>query len=112
MELDALKEIWTNSGEKSIQQSEGKDILNMLNKPSQSPIARMKRNLLYEFILVVFLFGAVAVYYFMAFKGEFSELSWVYIALTLIFGVYYYFKNKLLNEMQCTACRVKSNLQL
>lgn len=111
MELDNLKEIWKEVGRQPVHQNNNEQIKEMLNRSSQSPIAKMKRNLLWELGIIVVLFIPVAIYYFTAFKGKFSIVAWMYIALLLLFAVYFYYKNKLLNEIQCTACMVKSSLE-
>src|SRR5687767_7979206 len=111
MELDNLKEVWKGWDEKQIPSSTSAEILGMVNKKSQSPIAKMKRNLLLELILVIVLYGACITYYFFAFEGKLTEISWFMLGMALFFIGYYYRKNKLLNEMQCVSCQVKSNLQ-
>jgi len=111
MELDALKEIWKGAGEKKEQLPGNTEILNMLNKSSKSPVAKMMRNVLAEAIIIIVSFGAVAIFYFTAFKGRFSSIAWVYVVIAAFFVFYYYRKWKLLNEMQCVACQVKSNLK-
>ena len=111
MELDNLKDIWKQVGEQVVQPGNHEQLEEIINKSSQSPIAKMKRNLLGELIIVVVLFSCVAVYYFNAFNGKFSVIAWMYILLITLFTVYFYCKNKLLSEMQCTTCMVKSNLE-
>lgn len=110
MELEQLKNIWTK--DTGPQDKKNEDLLQLLSKPSNSPIAKMKRNLRFELITVIILYSFTVIYYFFAFEGRMVELSWFMMALGLIFVIYYYRKNKLLNEMQCVACRVKSNLEL
>ena len=110
MELDDLKDIWKEVGEKPILQQQ-QPLMEMLSKPSHSPIAKMKRYLLAELVLLIVLLGACAIYYFIAFKGTFSIFAWMYIIIAIAFGIYYYYKNKLLNEMQCSNCMVKANLE-
>lgn len=110
MELDELKEIWkTASG---VPHRSNDEILQMMQETSKSPVAKMRRNLLMELLVVVVSVSCVSVYYFTAFNGRLQEVSWAYILLALLFFWYYYQKNKLLKSMQCVACRVKSNLEL
>ena len=111
MELEALKEIWREAGDKTSSQPANAEIIGMLNKSSQSPIAKMKRNVLKETVLVIVLLGGIAIYYFIAFKSQFNIIAWFYTGLAVLFGLYYYRKWKLLDGMQCVACQVKSNLQ-
>ena len=112
MELDALKEIWQDAGEKNGLKPGNTEILDMLNKSSKSPVAKMIHNVLVEMILVIVLFGGVAIFYFIAFKGRFNSVAWLYIVTACLSTWYYYRKWKLLHSMQCVACQVKSNLQL
>jgi hypothetical protein len=108
MELDQLKNIWQKE---SVPGKGSEQVLPMLSRRSNNPIARMKRNLLSELISIIVLYGFTIIYYALAFRGRMSEVSWFMIAIALFFFVYYYRKNKLLNEMECVSCKVKSNLQ-
>ncbi len=108
MELDDMKNIWDDS----IEAASADRISAMIGKQSQSPIAKMKRNLRMELLILIFSLGIVAAYYFIAFKSEYSIIGWVYALLLVLFCYYFFRKNKLLNEMQCSSCRVKSNLEL
>lgn len=109
MELEQLKNIWT--AETGPQDKKDEYLLSLLSKPSNSPIDKMKRNLRAEFIAIIIMYGFCVVYYLFAFQGKLIELSGFMLLLGLLFVVYYYRKNKLLNNMQCVACRVKSNLE-
>ena len=109
MELDDMKNIWND---KSTGAGSVDKISAMVGKQSQSPIAKMKRNLRMELLILIFSLGIVAAYYFIAFKSEYSIIGWVYTLLLILFCYYFFRKNKLLNEMQCSSCRVKSNLEL
>ena len=109
MELEDLKNIWND---KAGETAGADKISAMLGKQSHNPIEKMKRNLRMELVIVFFTVGAVAVYYFIAFGSEYSIIGWVYAFLVVLFCYYFVRKNKLLNEMQCTSCRVKSNLEL
>jgi len=109
MELDELKNIWQGKSEETA----GADkIAAMVGKQSHNPIEKMKRNLRMELVIMIVSLGAVAVYYFLAFKSDYSIVGWGYVLLLALFGLYYFRKSKLLNEMQCSSCRVKSNLEL
>lgn len=105
MELEQWKDIW-----KKQEDSPTPSLREMLGKPSNSPIAKMKRNLILELIAVLIGFGAVVLYYMNAFKGKFQEVAWLYLAMMIMFIVYFVFKLRLLNKMECMACEVKSNL--
>ena len=111
MELDTLKEIWQDAGDKNEQAPRNSEIMEMLNKSPKNPVAKMMRNVLIEMTLIIVLFGGVALFYFIAFKGRFISIAWVYIITAALYVFYYYRKWKLLHSMQCVACQVKSNLQ-
>src|SRR5947199_10638493 len=98
MELDQLKSIWQNESSPS---KGSEHMLPMLSRRSNNAIAHMKRNLLFELIAVVLLYGFTIVYYAFAFRGNLSEVSWFMIGIAFFFFIYYYRKNKLLNEMEC-----------
>ena len=109
MELDDMKNIWKD---KPIEAAGADKISAMTGKLSQSPVAKMKRNLRMELLIVIFCFGSVAGYYFIAFKSQYILIGWAYVFLLVLFCYYFFRKNKLLNEMQCSSCQVKSNLEL
>jgi hypothetical protein len=111
MELDAWKEIWKDTDREKNTKPGNAEILDMIGRLPRNPIAKMKHTVLVETILIVVLFGGVAIFYFIAFNGNFNSVAWLYIVMTALFGMYYYRKWKLLSEMQCAACQVKSNLQ-
>jgi len=108
MELDQFKSMWQKEASPP---KASEHMLPLLSRRSNNPIARMKRNLLVELIAIVVLYGFTIVYYAVAFRGRLNEVSWFMITIALFFFVYYYRKNKLLNEMECVSCQVKSNLE-
>ena len=110
MELDNLKEAWKGHTVKNAADS-NEQILSMLQKKSQRPIAKMKRNLFRELIAIIIIYTASIIYYMTAYKGKLWEIALMLFLLGVVFLFYYYRKNKLLNEMECVACEVKSNLQ-
>src|SRR5215510_249134 len=110
MELDSLKDIWKNLDEADLQPAREVPILSMLQKRSQSTIARLKRNLNRELIAVVVIYS-ITIWYIVTYQQMYSELS---VLLALVGGAflfYYYRKSKLLKQMQCVACEVRSNLK-
>lgn len=110
MELDNLKDAWqghlANVGADS-----NEHILSILQKKSQRPIARMKRNLLWELILVIVMYTGTILYYSTTSSGRYWQIALLLLLVGLLFVFYYYRKNKLLTEMECVACEVRSNLQ-
>src|SRR5215813_8717643 len=109
MELDDMKNIWHGKSEEA---ADADKIEAMIGKQSHNPIEKMKRNLRRELVIMILSLGLVAAYFFFAFKSEYSIIGWAYASLLALFGYYFFRKNKLLNEMQCIGCRVKSNLEL
>jgi hypothetical protein len=111
MELDQLKQMWSEiATDKNVSSDE--EIQAMLRKKSKSPIAKMKRNLFIEMIVVVVLYGVTIADYFIRYKGAMLSIAWIMLAAFFLYMFYYIRKRKLLYEMECISCEVKSNLQL
>jgi hypothetical protein len=110
MELDQLKEMWGDVATvKKVSSDE--EIQAILRKKSKSPIAKMKRNLFIEMWVVVILYSVTITDYFLTLKGMMLGLAWLMLASFLLYMLYYVRKRKLLNDMECVSCEVKSNLQ-
>ena len=110
MELEDMKDLW-NEEDKTGKLPDNK-ISEIIRKPSQGPVARMKRNLRYELVTVILGFGFIAGYYFIAFDSKYILISWVYAFFIALFCFYFIRKNRLLENMQCSSCHLKSNLEL
>jgi hypothetical protein len=111
MELDSLKDIWKDLDEKDLRSGRDVPITSMLHKRSRSPVAKMKRNLYWEMAALVVFYSLAIWYYITAWQGRYWEVA-LLLFLVGVFALFYYLrKNKLLNDMQCLACEVKSNLQ-
>lgn len=111
MELDQLKEMWSDMGQSKTSTSE-KELQSIIQKSSKSPIAKMKRNLFIEMVIVVVLYTWSTIYYFMTFDGAILSIAWLMLFTGVLFMIYYFFKRKLLNQMECVTGEVKANLQL
>jgi hypothetical protein len=111
MELDSLKTLWQDLDANTSHADSDEHILSMLRKRSQSPIAKMRRNLLWELIALVVLYSATIWYYVSAWGGRYWEIGGLLFLVGAFCLFYYYRKNKLLSDMQCVVCEVKSNLQ-
>lgn len=111
MELDNLKELWQGLGEKEVRPDYGEHVLSMLRKRSQSPIAKMKRNLFFELMAVLVIYSLTIWYYLVAWSGRYREIAALLFLIGLSFLFYYYRKNKLLRQMQCNGCELRSNLK-
>jgi hypothetical protein len=110
MELDSLKDIWKNLGEEDLRPGRELPIPSMLEKKSQSAIARLKRNLNRELAAVVIIYS-ITIWYIVVYQQLYRELAVLLFLIGAGFLYYYYRKNKLLTQMQCVACEVKSNLK-
>ena len=111
MDLDQLKDIWQGLDQPVGEQQGKQEILALLKKRSQGPIAKMKRNLQWELILVIVSYTAVITHYFTAFDQDLQSVAWFLLVIGLLFLTYYYKKNKLLNAMQHVSGKVKGHLE-
>jgi len=109
MELETLKTLWQEQ-ETPPAEPDRESLLALLQKQSGGPIARMRRNIRKEVILMVICYGFCILFYLFAFSGSMSDVAWVFVGLFAFFYVYYYRKNQLLKKMQCVSCEVRSNL--
>jgi hypothetical protein len=110
MELDSLKDIWKNLDEEDLHPGREVPVLSMLQKRSQGTIAKLKRNLNRELAAVLIIYS-FTIWYIVVYQGLYPELA---VLLALVGGAflfYYYRKIKLLKQMQCVSCEVKSNLK-
>ena len=109
MELDSLKAIWKESTFLPTATTQ-LELEQMLSKKSQSPIAKIKRNLFWELMVVVILYTSTIIYYFIENSGMSIASAWMLIVMGLLYLLYYVQKKKLLKKMECITCEVKSNL--
>lgn len=109
MELESLKTIWKDVSINTAATS-AEDLEQMLSKKSKSPIAKLKRNLMWEMIAVAVLYGFTIIYYLSANKPGMLYMVMMLLVLGALYGWYYVAKRKLLNSMECVTCEVKSNL--
>jgi hypothetical protein len=110
MELDSLKDIWKNLDEDDLRPAREVPVLSMLHKRSQGSIARLKRNLNRELVAVLIMYAAT-IFYIIAFQQLYWELALLLLLIGGGFVFYYFHKSKLLKQMQCVACEVRSNLK-
>ena len=112
MELRKLKELWDGSSNSSIPINE-KELNQILNKRSRRPIAIIKRNLKLEMA-----FGILFYCFFIWIVSNQAVSIILYFDIILLvvagilYSIYVFYKNKLLNKMECMSCEVKSNLNL
>lgn len=112
MELESLKYVWHNL-EVRPRESHHSDaeIIALLHKRSKGPVAKMRRNLLAELILVLVTYIPAGLFYLIDFEGKLSGVSWLFGLGMVLFAGYYYRKDRLLKGMLCVSCQVRSNLQ-
>jgi hypothetical protein len=110
MELDQLKEMWSDAGSKQPGPS-AEELQGMLQKKSQSPIAKMKRNLTWELVTIV-VFYSITIFSMRNYEKIFASFTILLLMIGLLFAIYFYFKYRLLQSMECITCEVKSNLQM
>jgi hypothetical protein len=110
MELESLKYIWRSLEAPPAPEPDRNVMLALLEQRSRGPVARMRRNLVGEGILLLITYIPGILCYILEFEGRLSALSWLLGLLAIAFGAYYYRKYRLLSEMQCFTCQVRSNL--
>lgn len=108
MELEQLKTIWKEAPPAAPEAA----LEALLRQRSRSPIAKMKRNLLAEVVLLVASYTWFVVYSFTRYKGSILVIPWMLLLLGFGFLYYYFRKYQLLRKMECVSCEIKSNLQL
>jgi hypothetical protein len=112
MELEKLKELWVDSKNSSLPIDE-EGLSKILNQSSRRPITVIKRNLKLEVFFVILFYSFII---WLILNQVDSNILYVDIILLvfagILFCVYAFYKNKLLNKMECVGCEVKSNLNL
>jgi len=115
MELDSLKEIWREARVGDMADAPDalpgrESLLPLLQQRSRGPVARMRRNLRIELLCIIIAYVPLILFYLVEFQGRLRAISIVLFAVGALFCVYYYRKSRLLNNMQCLTCQVRSNL--
>src|SRR6267142_169001 len=111
MELETLKTLWREQEAPPMGDASREELLALLQKQSGGPIARMRRNLRIEVVLMLVSYIPCILFYRLAFNGQMSGVAWIFVVVFLFFFVYYFRKNHLLKKMQCVSCEVRSNLR-
>jgi hypothetical protein len=109
MELDNLKTIWKEQ-ETRVPVSDPEHLIRVLQLKSRGPIARMRRNLRVEALLMVITYIPTIIAYLALFEGQLWLISLFLFVVLCFYGVYFYLKDQLLIRMQCVTCEVRSNL--
>lgn len=110
MELESLKYIWHSLEAPPDVELDRRALLALLERKSRTPIARMRRNLIGEGILLLIAYTPTILIFLLGFKGRLVAISWLYLILAAFFFTYYYRKYRLLSKMQCPTCELRSNL--
>ncbi len=121
MELEDLKTIWQDrpdtwrrneaGGKQSDRQQTGRQIRDLLRKRSRGLVAKMKRNLFGELLLVLTIYIPAILFYLFEFREKDPSTGWALLLLLLCFTGYYYRKNNLLNDMQRPDAAIRANLE-
>src|SRR6202012_2139273 len=110
MELESLKYIWRSLETPQSAKPDRQTLLALLQKKSRRPVARMRRNLVREAIILLVTYIPGIACYLVEFDGRLAAISWIFIIVAVFFGAYYFRKYRLLKEMECISCKVRSNL--
>jgi hypothetical protein len=110
MELETLKSIWNDQDPPPEGKATRDQLLALLQGRSRNRIARMRRNLRIEGILIILTYIPCILFYRAEDEGRLSAISWALALVFVIFWGYYYGKDRLLKNMQCVSCEVRSNL--
>jgi len=110
MELESLKYVWHSLEAPPALGQDRRALQAILQRKSQAPVARMRRNLIGEGILLLVAYTPAILCFLLGFDGRLAAISWLFVLMAAIFIAYYYRKYQLLNEMQCPTCPLKANL--
>jgi amino acid transporter len=112
MELDSLKYVWRTLESKPAPEKSPEEIRAIMLRRSGAPVAKMRRNLGRELLLILVTYTPAILFYFLEFEGRLSSVAWLFILLLVVLAVYFFRKNQLLKAMQCVDCTLHSSLQL
>jgi hypothetical protein len=110
MELESLKYIWHSLEAPPAFGQDRRALEAILQRKSQAPVARMRRNLIGEGILLLVAYTPAILCFLLGFDGRLAAISWLFVLMAAIFMAYYYRKYQLLKQMQCPTCPLKANL--
>jgi hypothetical protein len=111
MELDSLKYAWRTLASKPVPENSPEQIRALLQQRSKGPVAKMRRNLVGELLLILVTYTPAILFYFLEFDGKLSGIAWLFILLVIILAVYFHRKNRLLNAMQCAEYNICTSLR-
>jgi len=111
MELDSLKYAWRTLASRPVPENTPAQIRALLQQRSKGPVAKMRRNLVGELLLILVTYTPAILFYFLEFDGKLSGIAWLFILLVIILAVYFHRKSRLLNAMQCAEFDICSSLR-
>jgi len=111
MELDSLKYAWRTLASRPVPENSPGQIRALLQQRSKGPVAKMRRNLVGELLLILVTYTPAILFYFLEFDGKLSGIAWLFILLVIILAVYFHRKSRLLNAMQCAEFDICSSLR-
>jgi hypothetical protein len=108
MELDELRSDWQSlSGKEQGSKPAG---LPATGGHNRSPISLMLRNLRFEALFVVLVYGFVIGFYFFSFRGMMREVSWFTLFIGALFFFYYLGKTRLLRSLETMDGSLQANI--
>ncbi|HEV3327289.1 MAG TPA: hypothetical protein VG052_16855 [Puia sp.] len=111
MELESLKYAWHSLEAPPAREPDQEALLALLQKKSRGPVARMRRNLVREGIIMFVTYIPAILCYWLEFEGRLSAISWLLALVALLFFGYYSRKYRLLKEMQgVTSSSIRASL--
>jgi len=111
MELENLKYVWRQMGDKPVREQSDEQIRVLMLKRPRDPIAKMRRNLTVEILVVGITYIPMIGYYLSGFNGKLSEIAWLLLIVLMLFAGYSYRKSRLLENMLCVTCQVRASLE-
>jgi hypothetical protein len=90
MELESLKYIWHSLEAPTDDGHDRQALLALLKKKSQAPVARMRRNIIGEGILLFVAYTPAILIFLLGFNGRLVAISWLFIFVLVLFFGYYY----------------------
>ena len=109
MELDDLKQPWLESA-KNIKPL-NTNVMEIIQNKSYGPAAQLKRNFR-KMIIIIPIVVSMLIVNLSKKHDIFSDvLFWFYIVFISSMMLFFYYNYRLINNMQCMDCLVKSNLE-
>jgi hypothetical protein len=111
MDLDALKKSWNTLQHDAWSFPPAPQITDLLRQPSKNPVARMKRNLWWDFFLSMIALGYLGIFYLLRYDGRLWIASVFLFISALPACIYFFRKARLLNDMLHPGWQVRKNFE-